>query len=242
MPFQPPQVTATLSMASATPLTYPSYPIVVAYSQAGLDATLLLPGGLESFRVRLREGFPTAFKPLGMPMEFPPPYQEAGYPVPGSGANQGTRFIIRLLDVPKNADVLVPHGLQLGTGALELRRVFHSDNSGAGGCLYQLCPEPPPPGTIGPVEISGGSGAVVYEVTNSFPPIFPLAVEQIDIPIAVCHGGSNPTGCKTLVPGSQLGKMRVAVSFAPVSTIMTSDPLAPEPRFWETGPASQVPR
>jgi hypothetical protein len=247
-PPNPPSITASLLMTGPSgpiPISVPFPGPPLAIVAPGLDAEPRLPQGFESFRVRLREGFFGAFKVLGTPTlggpyYFPPPFQEDGYPTPGSGVNhggatQGTRFLLEFLNLPRGSEVLVPHRLQ--NGIFEVQRAFNTDSAGAGGCIAYLNCLPPPAGSVGPVDTSATGRYVVYEVTNTDT----SQLHRIDVPVAVCQGQATSTGCRMLVPEGQLRTAQAKISLAPVSAILFADGPAPEPRFVE-GALMEIPR
>jgi hypothetical protein len=215
-------------------ITLTNNPIIIGVSLQGLAPTLLPGGSNESFNVRLSEGFPSAFKELGAPTLQPGlGLVEDGYPTPGSGVNnggatQGTRFAIRFLNVPKNVQIVAPTTAQNLT--LGINRVVNSDVNGAGGLTVTAPP-------MGLVPVSGTSGVLFYEVVRSSA----FALENLVMPIQVCHGQGGPIPCKNPLDARHLQQMQVAVSFAPLSTVLTSDGPAPEPRFADTGTPMSIP-
>ncbi|HZT29159.1 MAG TPA: hypothetical protein VFA33_04705 [Bryobacteraceae bacterium] len=233
----PGMITASVSLTGPWPAPIVPVPntLTIAFVLSGLGVSLQPSTG--AVNVRLQEMFPTAFKPLGYPLSAPGyiVIQEDGLLTPGSGVNnggatQGTRFILRFADVPGGVHLLVPHMVQT-SGGLDIRRVFNADSSGAGGCYYLGCMTPPPGGTMGEVDLSKTGGFAVYEVVNSFP----YGIDQADISLVACRGKVDESGCHTILSPPALRDMTVRTSFAPVSTIDTSTPGAPAPRFVEVG-------
>lgn len=241
---------ATATISSPMPLYFPSQRMVLGYAENSLTTSVLASSGTESFRIQIDERHSFAFKRLGMPRtDFYSydPNQEDGYFAPGSGVNnggatQGTRLLIELLGVPGGVRVLVPHIVPAtGTSSsLEIRRVEGADANGAGGCIYQLtCLEPPPAGNLALVPVTRGTGSVVYEVTT---PSYWYNIDRVEIPVMVCHGPANNTECRSFVNQTALRGLKVRVSLAPVSTVATSDPAAPEPRFVNVSAPVDVPQ
>jgi len=167
----------------------------------------------EAFRIRLSEGFATAFKTLGTPTVFPGTTQvEDGFLTPGSGLNDGgatqaTRFLIRFLQVPEGTQIWVPSQVE---DSLQFSRVLETDAQGAGGVLTDSH-------DLDSVPISKGMGMVVYEVTRAGP----FMQEGLHIPVYV-----DP---------AKMGMLQVSVSFAPVTEVYLYAPLEPRPRFVDTG-------
>lgn len=188
-----------------------------------------------SFTIRLSEGFATAFKTLGTPTTQPGATQwEDGYFTPPSGINnggatQGTRFLIRFYNVPSGVRLGTPAvvtGTATGTHTLTIIKVGNTDANGAGALISALHP-------ANEVTITGGSGFVVYEVIDDNP----FTQENVIVPVTVGYTANTPNDLPA--PGT----MQVSASFAPVSTITTSQALAngiPVPRFVDTGAKKDV--
>jgi hypothetical protein len=197
--------------------------------------------------IQLTEGFATAFKTLGVPTFAAGQTQwESGYFAPGSGKNysggieggatQGTRFLLRFVNIPEGVELRVlnrvAHGIAvIGGGAtqvvgsnvpvvpatspptvvptLVLHRVAGTDSTGLGGNLV----------TAGAgaswfeVPLSGNTGYAVYEVVEDNP----FAGENIWVPVQA--GWEADTSNDR----PEVGTGQVFVSFAPVSTNFTSD-------------------
>ena len=117
------------------------------------------------------------------------------------------------------------------SGALHLTRVIGADANGAGGLLLQAHEQ------LGLVDVSSGSGMLVYEVVSANP----FAVESITVPVVVCPGVAGPVPCPALAPDVRLHHMQAGVSFGPVSAVATSDKLAPEPRFVDSATPMGIP-
>jgi len=88
-----------------------------------------------------------------------------------------------------------------------------------------------PSGTWGfaPVALSGGTGVAVWEITDANA----LAAGRIDFGVAIAYKANTAAN----LPG--VGMASVAMSFAPVSTLTTSNAskTSPLPRFADTGSA-----
>lgn len=179
-----------------------------------------------TFTVRLSEGFASAFKTLGTTTTAPAAaVYERGYPTPNSnclsdgicgGATQGTRFILRLYNVPAGVRAATPTlitGSTNGGHTLTLFRIAGTDANGAG-AFNNLSPSKE-------ITISGGFGFAIFEVVDSNP----FAVENVVIPVYLAY---RPNTANDL-PG--VGTIQASVNFAPLSTVTTSNKDAPEPRF-----------
>jgi hypothetical protein len=180
-----------------------------------------------TFTVRLSEGFASAFKTLGTTTTFPAAaIYERGYPTPNSnclsdgicgGATQGTRFILRLYNVPAGVRAATPTLItsdQTNSGhVLTLFRIAGTDANGAG-AFNNLSPSKE-------ITISGGFGFAVFEVVDSNP----FAVERVVIPVYLAFRPNTGND----LPG--VGTIQASVNFAPLSTVTTSNKDAPEPRF-----------
>ena len=175
-------------------------------------------GGSPTFQVRAEEAFAAVFRPLGAPATSPPAGAvEAGYPTPdsggnGGGADNGTRILIRFVNVQNGVLLAVP--TTVSSGSLSLRLVS-TDANGAG---------PSSPVTGGPlveVPVNSGFGQAVYEVVAANAE----AVEIAEIPVTVGYS-ANPA---QNLPN--LGTMTVNVNLAPISTVTTQSRTAPVPRF-----------
>ncbi len=224
--FPSTQVTAFLSISG--PMTIPvtnnvanvSVPILGMLSS--WSGTALGPACVatetESL-LTIREGFATAFKTTGEPIIVKSPgIWEAGYPAPGSnlggGASQGTRVLVRFREAPAGVELSMRSlvrvvGNNPEFDVLELRAVEGADSAGAGGAIVV-------DDGFFPVELDGGFGQVVYEVTKSSP----FLVQEIGIPIlAHWPAGASP------------GAVLASVTLGPIATVTSSSPSEPEPRF-----------
>ena len=175
--------------------------------------------GLPTFHIRVSEKFPSALRILGGPsFNTPPGAWEAGYFAPGSGANnggasQGSRVLARFFNIPQGIRLAVPS--QVGTGGLVLRLVEGANSLGAGGILID---------GSGLQELSTGDGFAfaVYEVITGNPG----SQDLVDIPVVVGYIADVENG----LPSTKQ-TMQASATLAPVSSIQTSNGLAPEPRF-----------
>ena len=188
-----------------------------------------------SFTVRLSEGFASAFKTLGTTTTTPSnAIYERGYPTPNSnclsdgvcgGATQGTRFILRLYNVPAGVRAATPTfitGTTVGGHTLTLFRISGTDANGAG-AFNNLSPSKE-------ITISGGFGFAVFEVVDTNP----FAVENVVIPVYLAF---RPNTANDL-PG--VGTIQASVNFAPLSTVTVSSLDAPEPRFVDSAARANI--
>jgi len=235
----PAQVTASLS----TSLPIDQSQLVVAYSQAALlsnmtDTTVSCYGSpapdtldLPSFfaagtalaSTRVTEGFATAFAPNA------------------SGADSGTRIIVRYSGFPGSARLYIPDGVagstairptsggdlnlppatgqyMPGSHTLLMLRVLGADSTGAGGSAapMPMSLAPITLASVSEVPLSNGSGFAVYEVVDSNPNVqetaqFPTFFE---LPRFAPPSVANET-----------------VALGPISSVTTASTNAPVPRF-----------
>jgi hypothetical protein len=136
-------------------------------------------------------------------------------------ADHGTRLMARFSNVP--AGVVLYAGVYENgaTAATSRVRLVNTDGSGGGPFAAATTTSGSGATAIAPITISGGSGIAVWEVMNANP----LAIENIDIPIAVSFSSNTASN----LPG--LGTSTVVGSFAPLSTVTTQSSTAPLPRF-----------
>ena len=199
------------------------------------DVAGTVPVAAQSFSVRLSEGFASAFKTLGTATTSPSnALWERGYPTPGSdclsdgvcaGATQGTRFILRLYNVPAGVRAATPTfitGTTSGGHTLTLFRISGTDANGAG-AFNNLSPSKE-------ITISGGFGFAVFEVVDDNPFFF----ENVVIPVYLAFRPNTGND----LPG--VGTIQASVSFAPLSTVTTSSLDAPEPRFIDTASRANI--
>lgn len=180
--------------------------------------------------VELEEGFATSFKTLGVATSAPGDTQdESGYFAPGSnnggGASQATRFIARFFNIPQGVEIAVERRVEnlVAPNNLILQLVEGTDGNGAGGSVSTG-------GGSVDVSLSGGFGVAVYEVLHANP----SALENVNFPITVSWEADTANDLPAI------GSGQVSVSFAPVSTVLTSSLAAPEPRFIDTNPDPQT--
>jgi hypothetical protein len=191
-----------------------------------------------TFTIRVSEGFATAFKTLGFPTNFPGLTQvEDGYTTPGDGVNnggatQGTRFIFRFYNVPSGVRLASPN-IVTGTvtppsfggpaHTLTLVKVSNTDANGAGALIPAL-------GASTEITITNGFGFVVYEVVDDNP----FVIESAIVPFTAGYVSNTANNLPAV------GTMQASVSFAPLSTVTTSDTVSPRPRFVDTGSPKSV--
>src|SRR5664280_2641480 len=235
----PAQITASLVSSLAVDQSQ----IVVAYSQAGMFAslsstgiscygspvpdTLDLPGlfnaGTALASTRVTEGFATAFEART------------------AGLDTGTRFLVNYSGFPATAHLYIPDAvagsdalqptaggdLNLpqaagqylpGSGALVLVRVTGADATGAGG--FAVAPPqgagPVTLGSVSEVLLTNGSGYAVYEVAAANPSV----QETAQFPTFI----SLPRFTAPAVA-------QETIALAPVSSVTTASATAPVPRF-----------
>lgn len=196
---------------------------------SSLTVSNLFSEGTNFASARLTDGFPGAFQPKG------------------TGDDTGTRFLIQYSGFPAGTQLYVPTlvagsdaaaptsggdmGLPQaageyvpGSGTLLLELVPYADSTGLGGA-----PVAAPTGSapialnsVSQVNLTGGSGYVVYEVVDANAGL----LESAQIPTFI--GLANVTAPATA---------NESVSFAPISTVATASPTAPIPRFEQVTPA-----
>lgn len=242
------QLPVTASISSTLPLNQAQ--VVVAYPQVGMETTLyssgitcsgspvpdtidlasLFAAGTNFASTRVTEGFASAF--------------EARV----SGADTGTRFLVKYSGFPANAHVYIPDmvagsdaavptaggdlGLQQavgqyvpGSGALLLVRVPGADATGAGG-FPVFAPTGSGPVTLNSaseVTLTNGAGFAVYEVASANPSVQETAQFPTFIGLS-----------KVTVPAVA----RESISLAPVSGTAGASTSAPVPRFSGSTPPS----
>ena len=196
---------------------------------SSLTVSNLFSEGTNFASARLTDGFPGAFQPKG------------------TGDDTGTRFLIQYSGFPAGTQLYVPTlvagsdaaaptsggdmGLPQaageyvpGSGTLLLELVPYADSTGLGGA-----PVAAPTGSgpialnsVSQVNLTGGSGYVVYEVVDANAGL----LESAQIPTFI--GLANVTAPATA---------NESVSFAPISTVAAASPTAPIPRFEQVTPA-----
>ena len=235
--FPSTQIRAFVSITGPTTISVNNNDLNVAIPILGLIVTpgdpvngLQCIDGHESTEITVEEGFATAFKTLGFPTFFPGNTQwESGYYAPGSnnggGAQQGTRFLVRLFNIPEGIEVSFWNEIQTGSSsvtndALHLVRVSGADADGENGSLIFNSDEY----TITP---SGGVASVVYEVVDSNP----FRVESADIHMDFWWEADTANDRPEAGVSGQ-----VSATFAPLSTVFVASDEGgeAEPRFIDT--------
>src|ERR1035437_8741480 len=235
----PAQITASLVSSLAVDQSQ----IVVAYSQAGMFASLsstgiscygspvpdtldlpnLFAAGTALASTRVTEGFATAFEART------------------AGLDTGTRFLVNYSGFPAATHLYIPDAvagsdalqptaggdLNLpqavgqylpGSGALVLVRVTGADSTGVGG--FAVAPPqgagPVTLGSVSEVLLTNGSGYAVYEVAAANP----STQETAQFPTFVSLPRSSPPAVA-----------QETIALAPVSSVITASATAPIPRF-----------
>jgi uncharacterized protein (TIGR03437 family) len=216
---------------------------VVAYPQLSLTATLydtgitcygspspatltmsnLFAAGTAFASTRLTEGYASAFE------------------VRSTGADTGTRFLIKYNGFPANAHLYLPDAVAgsdaavptaggdlgvaqavgqyvPGSNTLVLVRVPSADVTGAGGFAVSA-PQGSGPvslNSVTEVPLTNGSGYAVYEVADSNPSV----QESAQFPTFIAVGNVNTPSIA-----------QETVALAPQSTVATASATAPIPRF-----------
>ena len=187
----------------------------------------------------ISEGFATAFKTLGQPSFTPGNTQvEAGYFAPDSlesgGASQATRFLLRFFNIPEGTNVAVNALIScnddddvdlLSIRALECDEV--GDNCDAADVASDLEDLGFPSSLVDRVlvDIDGGFGSIVYEVADDDP------IQNEDCTIPVWFAWVPDTENDLPAPGTG----QLAVTFAPLSTVLVAADGEPVPRFIDGG-------
>jgi uncharacterized protein (TIGR03437 family) len=236
-------VPAPITASLVSSLAVDQSQIVVAYSQAGMFASLsstgiscygspvpdtldlpnLFAAGTALASTRVTEGFATAFEART------------------AGLDTGTRFLVNysgfpaathlyIPDAVAGSDALVPTaggdltlpqavGQYLpGSGALVLVRVTGADSTGAGG--FAVAPPqgagPVTLGSVSEVLLTNGAGYAVYEVAAANPSV----QETAQFPTFISLPRSTPPAVA-----------QETIALAPVSSVTTASATAPIPRF-----------
>lgn len=210
--------------SSATMTTVPANTTVTLGATPTANSTFSShPGAPSLARVTVSEGYPGAWKRLGV--AGPPALGE--FPI----ATQGTRLILRITSLQSNIRISVPHGI-VGTAAanfnnyndvvggdgdeLNITRVTSPDASGVGSTpTVGAAGAPSVDLTTGDV-LASGTTTIVYEVTDSSDSV----QETVVIPIAFYTTGTPTVGTAT-----------ISVALAPISTVGTASTTALIPRF-----------
>lgn len=185
-------------------------------------------GGHGSFT--LHEGFPTAFKTLGVAtFTIGSNIQnEAGYH--GSdegGATQSTHFLVTFHNIPEGVRIGVEDNPDCTEGGsdsdhLALDAVDCDVNGDSCGAASPIADAGDPLNGAVEVDIDGGTGWIGYEVTDDW------TIASEDCTVEVWAAWTPDTENNLPAPGT--GQM--SVSFAPLSTVGTStEDDEPRPRF-----------
>jgi len=199
--FPPRQVLANISVAGPTNLVLDRTQVAVGNALTGLQVSqsdlmigLQCNTGQVTKYVKLTEGFPSAFRTIGVPTFTPGQTQwESGYPVfsendPGSmplsgvnggGVTQGTRFIIRFFNVPDGVEIMAPY------------RVSHDPDDGP------------------PFEDEGGGGFCLDGATTETSPSLELRLVTGADPNG--FGGSITSNDTTCTQGGDAGGASINV-------------------------------
>ncbi len=217
----PPPITARVSTTGGSLFPSGGVTVDVAAPRPGINAGIGATGTPGTFLLRVREGFRTTLKLLGVPSFTPgAPSRETGYPTPfsgvnGGGATQATRMRIGFGNVPPGLQIRVPDQLANGDPVF-FDRVMNAKSDCSGGFLIS-----------GPsmqlVPITDGAGVACYEVVRMEDP---QAIEETEITIQT-SGGS-------------FAGVDVSVSLAPTSDPLVSDTGRPVPRFVDRGLLSRA--
>ena len=217
----PPAVTASVSTTGGSLLPSGSATVDVGSPMPGISAGIGATATPGTFLLRVREGFRTALKLLGVPSFAPGvPSRETGYPTPFSGINAGgatqaTRLRIGFDNAPAGIQIRVPDQLANGDPVF-FDRVMNAKSDCSGGFLIS-----------GPsmqlVPINNGSGVACYELVRMEDP---QAIEETEIMIQT-SGGS-------------FAGVDVSISLAPTSDLLTSGTGIPVPRFVDRGLLSRA--
>ncbi|MBV8818527.1 MAG: hypothetical protein JO022_09240, partial [Acidobacteriaceae bacterium] len=196
--------------------------------------------------VNVTEGFADAFKRRNVAVaqsltSFPAPLPQnvLGYPYdtesgfynptltgPAGLADAGTRIMLSFNSVGTGVTLTVPTFVPLTGGSPSLT---YPGIPGAGLTseylvLVSTDVTQAPFSSTGTVAITNGSGVAIYEVLTSDN----SALETATIPVTVVN-----------VVTASLSNTTVAVSFSPLSAVITADTVSPIPRFINSNPAAQ---
>jgi hypothetical protein len=244
-------VVATINITAPTSVPITNNSLVVANTRTGLTfsvedlslKTCLDPDSQESdtFRLRFREGFGTAFRPYandldgipaGEPTAVPHNIPGGGYadeqgfqptPLAGGGslvnasligaADQGTRLVSRIKGVPVGATLNVTDTIITTTGGLVLTYCQDESASSSGACSNS-------DSTVAVDD--DGNATIVYQVTGYASPYLSVSFsDTVDINVEVDFEDT---------PGP-VGEITANGNFAPISTAATASYTAFEPRF-----------
>jgi uncharacterized protein (TIGR03437 family) len=195
----------------------------------------LLASGTSVSTVRITEASRGAFTPL----------------VPGTGADFGVRFLVKLSGYGPNAQVYVPDVIVGSNGTLPtsggdynstpnggtytpvpglhyllLARVAGADATGAGGTLVAGIPNAVTSyASVAPVTLVNGAGSATYEVIDANSNV----INSAQIPVFV---GVPATSCTTIQTNT------LGATLAPASTVSVATGTDPIPRYVAATPAS----
>jgi len=222
----PTSINMFISISGTGSINLSNSQLTVAYVQLGMKFSATpatynqCEPGTKTFNIKFAEQFGTAFRrnvassseaqsTIGSiynteSMFYNPDF--TGTQAAGAGlATQGTRLIARFSNVPSNVT------LSVSTANITTTE----------GDVAVLVAAPVDGSTVaadGTIALSGGAGAVVWEVTTSIPG----AISAFTVPISVTYK-ANP------LPG--LGTATVSGNYAPTTTVFTASATAPVPRF-----------
>ena len=250
VPFS--QIQAFVSITGPNTIPISNNVLNVAIPLTGLLVDIdpdAAPSGLQCedesghMSLTISEGFATSFKTLGEPTFQPGNTQvESGYYAPGSlnggGASQSTRFLLRFFNIPEGVNVVVHDWVDcddddadtdlLVIQALDCDEVGDGCSAAsvvASGDLGGLGFGSDPGVDVVQVDIDGGFGSIVYEVEDDDP------IVSEDCVIPIWFGWTPDTENDLPAPGTG----QLAVTFAPLSTVLNAAAGEPVPRFIDTG-------
>jgi hypothetical protein len=191
-----------------------------AFSDPSGSTLKFTEGFASSFKVRqagAAQNIPGALYNTESGFYNPAPTLAAGSSLNGLDraglADHGTRLHARFSNVPAGMSLFVTvENTAPGSGTAEL---VNTDATGGGAFSARSATN----GTSAPVVLNGGSGMAVWEITSSSPNI--TETFEFAVTVAYAASGDRPS----------LGTATVAGSFAPLSTVTTSNATAPLPRF-----------
>lgn len=242
--FVPGTITEYISMTGSTTVPVANQPQMVAFVQDSLNVTIGSTTGKQctgssiAASITFAEKFPSAFRKkietsndlVAIEQDMPGLNyvtesiftNEAGVPGLGTAgkANQGTRFILKFMNVQNGVSVSIPGAVQ--SGSLWAVFVASAASDGSGGT----------PMTISAgsqsISLSTGAGYAVYEVIGTGNAVNGLVEDQA-FTISLDYAWTPNIGSN--VPG--LGTSQVSGNYGPISTTTTMSATAPEPRFKE---------
>lgn len=242
--YVPGTITEYISITGSTSVPVSNQPQTIAFVQESLTVTTSSATGKQctgptgSATITFKENFPSAFRKkietdsgettLAAVEQSTPGLNyvtesiftnETG--VPGLGkagkADQGTRFIVKFMNVQKGVGISVPGSVS--SGSLYAVYVPAAASDGSGGTAT---------GVGGSVTLTNGAGYAVYEVVGTGAGKNGL-VEDQSFAITVSFSWTPDIG--NGVPG--LGTSKMAGAYGPISATTTMSASAPEPRFKE---------